>query len=186
MDLPRAAPGVGKTYAMPDEGQRLAAAGAEVVVGFVEPHGRRHAAGKAQLVDVRLSPLIAAKGWAAGQVWPPAGSAPVGSVRPARACQGDALKGRERRTTGVGNDRGGPDQRHRRDGAPHPAALRIRQEPQPFAIRPRGDAMALRLRLPGFSSGLIADRAAAVLTGRGSDGRVIPWGRLGCAGLRAV
>lgn len=36
-----AAPGVGKTYAMLEEGQRLAAAGAEVVVGFVEPHGRR-------------------------------------------------------------------------------------------------------------------------------------------------
>lgn len=36
-----AAPGVGKTYAMLEEGQRLAAAGAEVVAGFVEPHGRR-------------------------------------------------------------------------------------------------------------------------------------------------
>ncbi|MFB6775838.1 DUF4118 domain-containing protein [Streptomyces sp. NPDC056352] len=36
-----AAPGVGKTYAMLAEGQRLRSLGADVVVGFVEPHGRR-------------------------------------------------------------------------------------------------------------------------------------------------
>ncbi|MFD4945207.1 DUF4118 domain-containing protein [Streptomyces sp. NPDC058239] len=36
-----AAPGVGKTYAMLAEGQRLRSRGADVVVGFVEPHGRR-------------------------------------------------------------------------------------------------------------------------------------------------
>lgn len=36
-----AAPGVGKTHAMLQEGQRLAQAGSDVVVGFVEPHGRR-------------------------------------------------------------------------------------------------------------------------------------------------
>lgn len=36
-----AAPGVGKTYAMLEEGQRLRASGADVVAGFVEPHGRR-------------------------------------------------------------------------------------------------------------------------------------------------
>ncbi|MHA3704024.1 ATP-binding protein [Jatrophihabitans sp. YIM 134969] len=35
-----AAPGVGKTYAMLDEGRRRAARGAEVVVGLVETHGR--------------------------------------------------------------------------------------------------------------------------------------------------
>lgn len=35
-----AAPGVGKTYRMLDEGRRRAARGADVVVGFVECHGR--------------------------------------------------------------------------------------------------------------------------------------------------
>src|SRR3954454_12169283 len=35
-----AAPGVGKTYAMLDEGQRRAGRGTDVVVGFVETHGR--------------------------------------------------------------------------------------------------------------------------------------------------
>lgn len=35
-----AAPGVGKTYAMLNEGARRAARGADVVVGFVETHGR--------------------------------------------------------------------------------------------------------------------------------------------------
>ncbi|WP_460110050.1 sensor histidine kinase [Streptomyces sp. YKOK-J1] len=37
-----AAPGVGKTYRMLDEGRRRAARGADVVVGFVECHGRQH------------------------------------------------------------------------------------------------------------------------------------------------
>ncbi|MGW0508066.1 ATP-binding protein [Streptomyces olivaceoviridis] len=37
-----AAPGVGKTYRMLDEGRRRAARGADVVVGFAECHGRPH------------------------------------------------------------------------------------------------------------------------------------------------
>ncbi|MGW0885108.1 ATP-binding protein [Streptomyces sp. NPDC002671] len=37
-----AAPGVGKTYRMLDEARRRAARGADVVMGFVECHGRRH------------------------------------------------------------------------------------------------------------------------------------------------
>ena len=37
-----AAPGVGKTYAMLAEGHRRAQRGSDVVVAFVEPHGRRH------------------------------------------------------------------------------------------------------------------------------------------------
>ncbi len=39
-----AAPGVGKTYAMLGEGHRRAYRGTDVVVGFVESHGRRHTA----------------------------------------------------------------------------------------------------------------------------------------------
>src|SRR5262247_725373 len=37
-----AAPGVGKTYAMLGEGRRRHERGTDVVVGFVESHGRRH------------------------------------------------------------------------------------------------------------------------------------------------
>jgi two-component system sensor histidine kinase KdpD len=37
-----AAPGVGKTYNMLDEGRRRAGRGGDVVIGFVEPHGRAH------------------------------------------------------------------------------------------------------------------------------------------------
>jgi two-component system sensor histidine kinase KdpD len=37
-----AAAGVGKTYAMLNEGRRRADRGADVVIGFVEPHGRPH------------------------------------------------------------------------------------------------------------------------------------------------
>ncbi|MDQ1485493.1 MAG: two-component system, OmpR family, sensor histidine kinase KdpD [Actinomycetota bacterium] len=39
-----AAPGVGKTFAMLGEGHRRAERGADVVVGFVETHGREHTA----------------------------------------------------------------------------------------------------------------------------------------------
>ncbi|WP_243842815.1 ATP-binding protein [Mumia sp. ZJ430] len=39
-----AAPGVGKTYKMLDEGQRRAARGTDVVVGYVDTHGRVHTA----------------------------------------------------------------------------------------------------------------------------------------------
>ncbi|CAM5319959.1 DUF4118 domain-containing protein [Streptomyces abikoensis] len=43
-----AAPGVGKTYAMLEEGRRLRAQGTDVVIGFVEPHGRRPTAAMAE------------------------------------------------------------------------------------------------------------------------------------------
>lgn len=43
-----AAPGVGKTYTMLQEGQRLRSLGADVVVGLVEPHGRRPTAALAE------------------------------------------------------------------------------------------------------------------------------------------
>ncbi|HEY6057644.1 MAG TPA: hypothetical protein VIV06_06390, partial [Candidatus Limnocylindrales bacterium] len=36
------APGVGKTYKMLDEGHRRLGRGTDLVVGFVEPHGRQH------------------------------------------------------------------------------------------------------------------------------------------------
>src|SRR5215813_13414501 len=36
-----AAPGVGKTYAMLEAARREKAAGVDVVVGYVEPHGRK-------------------------------------------------------------------------------------------------------------------------------------------------
>jgi two-component system, OmpR family, sensor histidine kinase KdpD len=49
-----AAPGVGKTYAMLGEGLRRRERGADVVVGVVETHGRRHTA--AQLGDLEVVP----------------------------------------------------------------------------------------------------------------------------------
>jgi two-component system sensor histidine kinase KdpD len=41
-----AAPGVGKTFAMLDEGHRRRSRGADVVVGIVETHGRSNTAGR--------------------------------------------------------------------------------------------------------------------------------------------
>jgi two-component system sensor histidine kinase KdpD len=49
--------GVGKTYAMLDAAQKLAATGAEVVVGYVEPHGRAETEVLMQGLEV-LPPLL--------------------------------------------------------------------------------------------------------------------------------
>ncbi|MGW3283651.1 ATP-binding protein [Streptomyces sp. NPDC001002] len=49
-----AAPGVGKTYRMLDEGRRRAARGADVVVGFAECHGRPHT--EAMLAGLEVVP----------------------------------------------------------------------------------------------------------------------------------
>ncbi len=49
-----AAPGVGKTYDMLGEGQRRAGRGTDVVVGFVETHGRPKTA--AMLGDLEIVP----------------------------------------------------------------------------------------------------------------------------------
>ena len=49
-----AAPGVGKTYAMLEEAQRRAERGTDVVVAFVETHGRKHT--QAMLADLEIVP----------------------------------------------------------------------------------------------------------------------------------
>jgi two-component system sensor histidine kinase KdpD len=49
-----AAPGVGKTYAMLNEGRRLLAEGHDVVVGYVETHGRSETA--AQIGELEIVP----------------------------------------------------------------------------------------------------------------------------------
>jgi two-component system sensor histidine kinase KdpD len=47
-----ASPGVGKTYAMLDEGRRRAERGADVVIGLVETHGRVHTAAQIGQLEV--------------------------------------------------------------------------------------------------------------------------------------
>src|SRR5918995_4522526 len=49
-----AAPGVGKTFAMLNEGRRRRDRGTDVVAAFVEPHGRAHTA--EQLGDLPVVP----------------------------------------------------------------------------------------------------------------------------------
>ncbi len=50
-----AAPGVGKTYTMLEHAHQLRAAGVDVVIGFVEAHGRKDTA--AQIGDLEIIPL---------------------------------------------------------------------------------------------------------------------------------
>src|SRR5690349_1878219 len=47
-----AAPGVGKTYAMLDEGHRRTERGTDLVVGYVETHGRRRTEAAVQGLEV--------------------------------------------------------------------------------------------------------------------------------------
>ncbi|TQS41307.1 ATP-binding protein [Cryptosporangium phraense] len=51
-----AAPGVGKTFKMLEEGRRRAERGADVVIGFVETHGRPETA--AQIQDLEIVPRV--------------------------------------------------------------------------------------------------------------------------------
>ncbi len=46
------AAGVGKTYKMLDEGQQLAAAGRDVVIGYFEPHGRKDTIAKTEGLEL--------------------------------------------------------------------------------------------------------------------------------------
>ncbi|WP_372404705.1 DUF4118 domain-containing protein [Streptomyces luteireticuli] len=57
-----AAPGVGKTYAMLEEGRRLRAQGTDVVIGFVEPHGRRPTAAMAEGIETVPRRTVAHRG----------------------------------------------------------------------------------------------------------------------------
>src|SRR5215216_1085025 len=49
-----AAPGVGKTFAMLNEGARRASRGTDIVIGYVETHGRPNTA--AQIGDLEIVP----------------------------------------------------------------------------------------------------------------------------------
>jgi two-component system, OmpR family, sensor histidine kinase KdpD len=51
-----AAPGVGKTYKMLEEGHRRRERGTDVVVGYVETHGRRHT--EAEIGDLEVMPRV--------------------------------------------------------------------------------------------------------------------------------
>ncbi|MGZ4669176.1 MAG: DUF4118 domain-containing protein [Blastococcus sp.] len=57
-----AAPGVGKTYAMLDEGRRRSERGTDVVVGFVETHGRIHTAEKMAGLEVVPRRMVTYRG----------------------------------------------------------------------------------------------------------------------------
>ena len=73
--LPGAAPGVGKTYAMLNEGRRREERGTDVVVGWVETHGRAQT--EAQIGDLEIFPrrTVEYRGrrsrrWTSTRCWP--------------------------------------------------------------------------------------------------------------------
>jgi Osmosensitive K+ channel His kinase sensor domain len=77
-----AAAGVGKTYAMLSEGRRRKERGTDVVIGFIDSHGRRHAEEMTdglevvprKVVQYRGSRLAEPRPGLAAGFWHPAGS----------------------------------------------------------------------------------------------------------------
>src|SRR2546430_3114800 len=57
-----AAPGVGKTFVMLDEGRRRAERGTDVVVAFVETHGRLHTEEKLEGLEVMARKTVSYRG----------------------------------------------------------------------------------------------------------------------------
>ena len=73
-----AAPGVGKTFAMLDEGHRRAERGTDVVVAFVETHGRAHTAAKLDGLEVvpRRVGHLPRRASSPSSTWPPSSREP--------------------------------------------------------------------------------------------------------------
>ena len=126
-----AAPGVGKTYAMLDEGAAGAERGTDVVVGFVETHGRRHTAELLEGLEIVPRPRADLprrqlhRDGRRRRARPPArgrAGRRAGAHQRARLAEREALAGR----------RGAARRRHRRDHhGQHPApgvAQRRRRE----------------------------------------------------------
>src|SRR3954465_13749201 len=63
-----AAPGVGKTYKMLEEGHRRRERGTDVVVGFVETHGRRHTEAMAGGLEVLPRTAVTYRGSALSEM----------------------------------------------------------------------------------------------------------------------
>src|SRR4051794_36821985 len=63
-----AAPGVGKTYTMLEEGHRRRERGTDVVVGLVETHGRQHTADLVRDLDVVPRAILSYRGTDFGEL----------------------------------------------------------------------------------------------------------------------
>ena len=116
-----AAPGVGKTFAMLNEGRRRHDRGTDVVVGFVEFHGRPHTAeqvGDLEVIPRRTLRVPRDDVRGDGRRRHPAAPAPAGARRRVRPHQRPGLAQRE----AVAGRRRAARRRHRRhlDGE-HPA-----------------------------------------------------------------
>ena len=121
-----AAPGVGKTYAMLNEGLRRRSRGTDVVVGLVETHGRAQTA--AQIADLEVIPRRAGRlpGPDATRRWTSRRSSPDARRRADRRARAYQHPGRRARQALRGR-RGDPGGRDQRDLHAQPAASGIGQ-----------------------------------------------------------
>ena len=121
-----AAPGVGKTYAMLNEGRRRQARGEDVVVGFVESHGRQRTAdqvGDLEVVPRAADRLPRRRLRGDGPRRAPRAPAAARARRRARAHQRPGLSQRE----ALAGRRGAARRRHQRHLQPQHPAPRVAQ-----------------------------------------------------------
>ena len=148
-----AAPGVGKTFAMLEEAQRRAGRGTDLVIGFVETHGRPHTAEMLDDLEVDAAPgdeLPRAPGSPRWTSTPSSRRNPqvarrrrAGAHQRARLPQREALAGhpgaagsrdhralhRQHPAPGVAQRRRRADHRRRRSGRPSPTSVVTRGGP---------------------------------------------------------
>ena len=122
-----AAPGVGKTFAMLDEGRRRHERGTDVVVGFVETHGRAETA--AQLARPRGDAPAADRptGARSSRRWTSTPCSRAGAARGPGRRAGPHQRARLPPREALAGRRGAPRRRHRRDLHRQRAAPRVAQ-----------------------------------------------------------
>ena len=103
------APGVGKTYRMLQEGAAEAESGRDVVIGYLEPHGRAETVAQAEGLEVVPRRRVLYRGHAARGDGPAGGACPQPRAVPDRRARAhqrsrgrarEALRGRARRDRG--------------------------------------------------------------------------------------
>ncbi len=121
-----AAPGVGKTYAMLNEGWRRKERGTDVVIGWVQDHGRPQT--DAQIRDLEVFPrrTVEYRGQSFEEMDTDGSAGAEADARPGRRA-GPYQRARVQARQAVAGRRGAARGRHQRHLQPQPAASRIAQ-----------------------------------------------------------
>ena len=161
------AAGVGKTYRMLQEGQAEALAGRDVVIGYLEPHGRVETVEQAAGLEVVPRRRVRYRDTAAGGDGPAGGPGPRPRAVPHRRA-GPHQRPRDRASQALRGRPGRPGHRHRRvlqrqrpaSGEPQRPGRRAHRHAGPRDRARRGPGRRRRRRAHRHHPGL-TDRAPA-------------------------